>query len=167
MVRGIVKECNDMIADDVEAKQALVQKLSYHSWFKDNKQQVRYSTDLNKIGISNKNNPGSAGRGSSSAASQARPTEESLPYIPRLYVSFDAETTTQSKIDACFEHIDDLFKTHDPASTGQSMIWMVRGLVKECNEALDDDALAKQGLAEKLAALSWFIENEQQVRYSA
>jgi len=55
MARGLILECNDVIDADGLAKQCLADKLATLSWFDANEQQVRYSVNTNKIGISKKN----------------------------------------------------------------------------------------------------------------
>ncbi|CAK0844559.1 unnamed protein product [Prorocentrum cordatum] len=42
MVRGILREINDVLADNVEAKQAFCMRLKRHPWFEENSQIVRW-----------------------------------------------------------------------------------------------------------------------------
>lgn len=181
-VRGIIIQCNDLIGDDAEAKQGLAKKLTSLPWFKDNKQQVRYSTDLNKIGISAEYRARAGAKSSKGPQSRpvpqvqhtaAEPEEQDTAAEPKErelslgITEFEPDMDTQSKVDFCLDAIEELLNTHDPVSTGQSMIWMMRGLILECNDVIDEDADAKQGLADKCAKHQWFNTNGQQVRYSA
>jgi len=52
MVRSLVKEVNDVLADDIEAKQAFGNRLRKHPWFAENGQLVRWQASKNRINIS-------------------------------------------------------------------------------------------------------------------
>jgi hypothetical protein len=62
MVRSIIREINDVLADNLEAKQAFCMRLKKHPWFEENSQIVRWQESKQRINISKMSAQGDAWR---------------------------------------------------------------------------------------------------------
>jgi len=80
---------------------------------------------------------------------------------------FNETDGAQSKLELCVAAFEDLMENHDPESTGRSMIFMIRSLVKEVNNVLADETEALQQFGWALKKNTWFAENDQIVRWQA
>lgn len=90
-------------------------------------------------------------------------TEEGPKLLPLSYFS-DCENNDQ-KMELCLAAFEDLLQTHDPVSTGKGVVWMVRGLIKEVNEAFVGDDEILQELVLRFKKHQWFWDNEQQIKW--
>jgi len=62
MVRSIVREINDVLSDNLEAKQAFCMRLKRHPWFEENNQLVRWQESKQIINVSKISAQGDAWR---------------------------------------------------------------------------------------------------------
>jgi len=97
---------------------------------------------------------------------QAAQENEEVPQLLPVK-RFTKEDTLESKLDLCSAAFEDLLQHHDVEATGKGMVWMVRSLIKEVNDVLDDDIEAKQAFGFRLKQHPWFPANGQLVRWQA
>jgi len=107
-------------------------------------------------------------RRSKNRNAEARPKnedEESIAILPYDY--FVGCVTKVQKIERCCSALEEILGTHDEKATGKGMVWMVRSLVKEINEAFPEEDEMRQELVYKLKNHQWFWDNAQQLKWQA
>lgn len=89
--------------------------------------------------------------------------------VPRILpvTQFAPTDTKEAKVELIHYTFENLLATHNPEVSGKGMVWMVRSLIKEINDILDNDIEAKQAMGYKLKQHPWFAANGQLVRWQA
>jgi len=80
---------------------------------------------------------------------------------------FSEEDTAEKKMEICYAAFEDLIVSHDPASNGKGVVWMVRSLVREINNIFGEHSAPLQEFSYRLGKHPWFAENEQGLRWQA